>query len=388
MSKRLPTVWPAEPHTVAKIEILKGYLHAWFRILGKTRPGETLLYVDGFAGPGYYTNHDEGSPLAALRVAEGAITSLDGQFAAKELHCVFIEADPKRYDVLKETVAPFVGKPRLTVTHEHCEFVTGIGRLSSKVPGPFLGKGPLFVFADPFGATMTPFRVFADCMRGDTAELLINLDADGAGRILAAESNNRHDEQMDALFGGDCWKKRLTARGDLPALSLQILDLYKERLRTLHGVKYVWSFAMRSKSGKSDTLNYHLVFATKHPLGMKKMKEAMRKIDGTGAYSFSDAHIAQQVLFRDDNDQVYADKLFAHFDGKTATPDDVETYALNETPFTSAKPMLILLQKKGRLEVEAVPGEKLKAGTFPDGKVKKLRFGKFAVCEEQGVLSI
>ena len=49
--------------------------------------------------------------------------------------------------------------------------------------------------------------------------------------------------------------------------------------------------------GKKDSLNYHLVFATKHALGMEKMKEAMRAIDRTGSYSFSDAHVGQRECF-------------------------------------------------------------------------------------------
>ena len=64
------------PHTIAKIAILKGYLKAWFRILGARRPGELILYVDGFAGPGHYRNHDEGSPLAALRALRERLARL------------------------------------------------------------------------------------------------------------------------------------------------------------------------------------------------------------------------------------------------------------------------------------------------------------------------
>jgi len=32
--KKHPTIWPAAPHTIAKIEILKGYLQAWLAIMG------------------------------------------------------------------------------------------------------------------------------------------------------------------------------------------------------------------------------------------------------------------------------------------------------------------------------------------------------------------
>ena len=69
-------VWDAAPHTIAKISILENYLLAWFLILGQSRPGQDLLYVDGFAGPGVYTNYDKGSPVAALIAASKAVSLL------------------------------------------------------------------------------------------------------------------------------------------------------------------------------------------------------------------------------------------------------------------------------------------------------------------------
>lgn len=380
MSKRLPVIWNADPHTIAKIEILKSYLHAWFRILGMSRRGQVILYVDGFSGPGHYQNHDEGSPLAAMRVAADAIASLGDGFVATRLHCAFIEAHNDRFNAMVETIAPLEGNPKLG-TSKYCgTFVDGIKRVQAEVPGPFSGKGPLLIFADPFGGTDTPFQTFAECMQSDTAELLINLDADGIARIFAAETNNGRDTQLTELFGGDCWRQRLTARDDLKRLSLQILDLYKERLRTLPGVKFIWSFAMR---GKQDTLNYHLVFATKHPLGLEKMKEAMRHIDKTGNYSFSDAHVGQASLFSEDNVDVYADRLFAEFCGKTVSLEHASHFALNETPFLNPKAMLARLDQSGRVVAEPIPGEKVRAGTFPDGKIKSLFFPAAAVRSHQ-----
>lgn len=374
MSKNMPVVWPADAHTIAKIEILKGYLKAWFRILGKTRKGQTLLYVDGFAGPGCYSNHDEGSPLAALRVAQRAIFELGKDFIASRLHGAFIESNRERFEMLATVVSPFEGTPGIGITKKCCEFVEGIQQIRREVPGPFLGEGPLFVFADPFGGTGIPFKTFAECMQGDTAELLINLDADGIGRIFFAESNNNREAQLTDLFGSECWKEELTSKGDLKRLSVQILDLYKKRLRTLPDVRFIWSFAMR---GNKDALNYYLVFATKHPLGLEKMKEAMKAIDKTGSYSFSDAHVEQQVLFRDDNDETYAKELFRQFEGQTTSMEDANLFALNETPFLNAKSMLATLEKQEMVKVETYGSEPRRAGSFPDDKVRALRFGQF-----------
>jgi hypothetical protein len=166
---------------------------------------------------------------------------------------------------------------------------------------------------------------------------------------------------------------------------VQILDLYKKRLRTLPGVKFIWSFAMR---GGGDALNYHLVFATRHPLGMEKMKEAMKAIDKTGAYSFSDAHTDQGVLFRDDKPESYADQLYKQFKSKVVSLEEVNAWALSETPFLNAKGILAVLETRKQIKVKVAPGAQRKAGSFPEDKVQALHFGQFGVTVQQDELGI
>jgi three-Cys-motif partner protein len=59
-------VWPLEPHTKGKHEVLRHYLEAWFPILGFTQG--RIVFIDGFAGPGEYAGGEKGSPLIALDV--------------------------------------------------------------------------------------------------------------------------------------------------------------------------------------------------------------------------------------------------------------------------------------------------------------------------------
>lgn len=158
-------MWNADPHTVAKIAILKGYLNAWFRVLGKSRHGQTITYIDGFAGPGQYRNHAEGSPLAALRAAKSAIQHLGSEFKAEKFHCIFIENDRQRFEFLVHTVAPYEDSPKLALTKLHAEFAEGIKELSRRFPRTFEADGATFVFADPFGGTGIPLRTFRHCMR-------------------------------------------------------------------------------------------------------------------------------------------------------------------------------------------------------------------------------
>ena len=61
------TLWEIEPHTIAKHEILRRYLGAWFVIMGQTN--RRIIYLDGFCGPGRYKKGEDGSPIIALKIA-------------------------------------------------------------------------------------------------------------------------------------------------------------------------------------------------------------------------------------------------------------------------------------------------------------------------------
>jgi three-Cys-motif partner protein len=106
--KKHPTIWSAAPHTIAKIQILKGYLQAWFAIMGRIARRQDLLYVDGFAGPGEYTNHATGSPIAAAVASRAALAPAGGAWQAGYIHCAFIEPDAERFGNLEERLAPFL----------------------------------------------------------------------------------------------------------------------------------------------------------------------------------------------------------------------------------------------------------------------------------------
>jgi hypothetical protein len=158
----------------------------------------------------------------------------------------------------------------------------------------------------------------------------------------------------------------------LDANSRNILKLYKERLGSLQGVKYLFQVEMR---GASDTLNYFLVFAGKHPRGAEKMKEAMGRIAQNGTYTFADADIGQEALFRFDAPQEYHTRLFGQFKGQIvpydSQNDDITAFALNHTPFTSAKTMLKLLEREQMITPTCSAGRR--RGTF-DKTVTAIKF--------------
>jgi len=368
--KKHSTIWKAEPHTIAKIAILEGYLHAWFPIFGRGKGRFDLLYVDGFAGPGEYTNHSAGSPIAALRSATKALDASGAAWTAGTIHCAFIEHHKDRFNHLTERIAPFEGKSRLQIHLHQKWFVDGIAELKQQMPQAFSGAWPLFVFVDPFGATGVPFETVASILGSPRSEVLINFDADAIARIFQAGSSASHERLLNEIFGDDSWKTTLSESSQFSTLYRTILELYKARLRSLPNVRYVFSFEM-SKSGR--VLDYALIFASQHPTGLEKMKEAMQRMDQTGDYQFSDAHVGKRTLFRFDHPEIWSPSLRQRFAGQVVTYAEVRDFALNETPFSTPKSMLRLLEKQELLTVVST-NPKRKRGQFPERTTSWIEF--------------
>lgn len=370
--KKFPTLWKAEPHTIAKIEILESYLVAWFQILGRSRKDQELLYVDGFAGPGEYTNYPTGSPLAGLTAAKQALELTGTAWIAGKIHCAFIEPDAKRFSHLENKIEAFQANAQI-VTHSYClRFTEGLTALKDDVPQPFLSQEPLFVFIDPFGATGVSFSVVESLLKSPCSEVLINLDADGIARIFHAGESAAHRENLDEIFSGNEWKPLLQTTDPFEVICRKVLQLYKSKLRQISKVRYVFSFEMRTSA---SSLNYYLVFASQHPLGLEKMKESMRKIDQAGDYCFSDARTSQPALFRFHNPEQHSLTLYEGFRGKKATYPELLDFALNETPFTNPKSMLRDLECNRNLIGEVKSTDpKRRRGTFNEEKLIYVSF--------------
>lgn len=197
--KRLPTLWPAQPHTIAKIAILESYLQAWFPILSRGARGQDLLYIDGFAGPGRYTNHPTGSPIAALRSASKALQASGAEWKAGTVHCAFIESDMNRFAHLDQHVDPFRSIPHLEIHLLNSTFVEGIIELKNRLPRSFSGSAPLFAFIDPFGATGAPFSVVADSPKQSTVRSTHQLRCGRSGSHL----HGRPERRSRAAFERD-----------------------------------------------------------------------------------------------------------------------------------------------------------------------------------------
>jgi three-Cys-motif partner protein len=360
-------LWNAEPHTLAKVEIVRRYLFLWFSILGTKN--NRLVYIDGFAGPGRYANSEQSSPTAALMAARAALEALarSGR-APTEWLFYFIERENEfassLRNVIAETAWPKEFKCEVQIGTFERKLV-GILDETKRLPS---GMPPTFAFIDPFGATGVPFAHVTAILKHRGCEILINLDSDGIGRLAAAQSVDKNKEHLDAIFGGPTWREKLDAHAPMPVLCAQVLALYKARLRSLPNVNYNFAFAMKSTR---EALNYHLVFASQHPLGLRKMKEAMKAVDQSGSYSFSDDTIGQAYLFDFSDPAEPANKMLGELGGSWHPYRQFDDFALNESPFGNPKSMLKYLKSQGKVEIQWL-GEPSRTG-FPEDRIKFIK---------------
>jgi three-Cys-motif partner protein len=360
------TLWEAKPHTLAKIEIVRRYLFLWFSILGANPRNKRLVYIDGFAGPGQYSNSEQSSPIAALQAAKAAIERSGADLSDVEFSFLFVEKKKEFVENLRSVISANSWPSNIKWSIEQGSFEDKVGGILEDIKKQRLQLAPTFALVDPFGATGLPFRVIAEILSHPSCEVLLNLDSDGIGRLITAQEFEKNQQNLDSLFGDQSWRQ-LNPALPMSKLSAAVLALYKQRLRSLREVRYVFPFAMNTRQGQ---INYHLVFASQHPLGLEKMKEAMKAVDKTGSYSFSDDSVGQDFLFDFDAPADWALKMQTALFGAWRPYNAYRDYALNETPFINPKAMLECLKQAGKVQVNW-RGPSAKRG-FPEEKIASI----------------
>jgi three-Cys-motif partner protein len=264
------TAYEGREQAYIKHCLLEEYLPVWGYKVGSQ--WDSLVYVDGFAGPWETTspNYEDSSfgvAVSALsRVSEGLLLNRGRHL---NFRCVLVEQD-KRACVKLQSYASSVSRPEFIVEALNGEFIERLPDISRLVRDS--GKNPFkFVFLDPKGWSDIPMQHLAGFLNDRSCEVLINLMTRHIIRFLDEPDRA---SSYNELFG----------RGEvLPILQKTSKDeradiAVREYCRSLHimcGFKYV-SSAVILEPGKEDK-RYFLVYATNHPRGVEVFKAAETK---------------------------------------------------------------------------------------------------------------
>lgn len=351
--------WSIKEHAKAKHAILRRYLEAWFPILNSWN--NRIIYLDGFCGPGRYEGGEPGSPLIALEVAKSNRGNLKG-----EIVFWFIDEDERRIQNLKDEIgkenwpAHFrIKEPEKGLFHEKLSEALDELEKDKKV------IAPTFAFLDPFGFSGLPFSLVKRLLGYQNCEVLITFMIDSINRFLTQE------EVLDSIFElfgtPDARKIADEKNGDRID---KLRRLYQEQLKKVAKAKFVRVFQMFDKNNRPI---YDLFFATNHPRGHQRMKEAMWSVDPTGGSRFSDATDPDQLFLLDPAEKAPKELrslLLTRFAGKKVDGREVDLYVWDETAYLGRHKTEVLrhLESAGKISVDEMTktGKKRRKTYFPD----------------------
>ncbi len=349
MTNENTNIWPIQPHTSCKHELLRKYLNAWFPILSLY---PSLFYVDGFCGPGRYSDGEVGSPVIALKAALACSKSI------QNANFLFIDKEKMAIENLKNEIGKLNLPEKFKVEFEIGSFpdvfTTKLEKLNERIP--------VFAFIDPFGYKDLPFSLVSKLLNRESCEVFINFMVESVNRFM-----NVTEQQIIDLFGtGVCleiWRKFPNGGSER---QIALTSLYEKQLKNC--AKHTLKFKMNVQNSR---IKYFMIFATNHDKGFKKMKEVMWSNDDTGRFEYSSATHDQLTFMPLFNKSILKDLILKEFSSKKATKaSQILNFVLFDTDFLEkhAREVLIELEQDNIIIVNPIKsnGDKRIKGTFPE----------------------
>jgi three-Cys-motif partner protein len=358
------TLWLITRPTQAKHTILRKYLDAWLPILGAGRYAhEHLVLIDGFAGPGRYSGGEPGSPLIMLNAYLSHSATLEAT-----AHFFFIEEHHERCEHLRAEIQNLTLPPKVQVEIIEGSFVDEFPALIGRLTTRFGQLPPTFAFIDPFGAEEIPAAISTPLLQLPRCEVLIYFPVSFLARFA---EQPEFKPILDSMYGGEQWKKALASH-DFETRKRILHDLFLAEL--LKRVPWARSFEI-TPATEAGGNTYYLFFGTGSKVGLRRMKDAMWKVDPEGGQAFRDSTLADHpVLFQQQPDlprlQVMLRERFIE---RSFTIEEAEEFTLLETAFRDnghLKPTLKAAEAADKLKVQRPAGKR--AGSFTTGT--RMRF--------------
>lgn len=357
------TIWEAPAHTLAKLDLLRGYLRAWFPILAQSSYPR-VIFLDGFAGPGIYKAGEPGSPIVALKtlVEHDAFARL----AETTFEFIFVERRPDRFESLKHEVdgfwiRHFGSKPTNVRTRLYNSAFADVAE--GLISGGHFSHDPVLAFVDPFGWSAIPMSMLSDLLLEPGREALINFPYNNVSRFVD-HPDPTISNQISGLFGTN-------ADGLLDVHHLQgnerkeyLCGLYLSQLQARVGFAYAKGFEMVDDDRNRTA--YYMMFGSHHRKGLEVMKEAMWNLDPVYGTRFRGSVGDQEVLFQLEPDMApLRNAILSRFDNHKVHSEDVKRFVVEDTDYLESHCRQVLkeLEQEGRITCS----NRRKSLTYPDG---------------------
>jgi len=345
--------------TRVKHEILADYLPAYYNILKRSNPN--LVYIDGFAGPGYYKETStsetfDGSPMRALR-----LIAASADFS-KQVSTVFIESDKVLFKELESEVNNFYDE-NPHIRRPLCLLGIFSDRLTEILSKLLGGLAPTFLFVDPCGVSGASFETIRAVMENSKCEAFIFFNIDGVRRIAGLPELSK---VLVELMGSEKCAKALYQKLRETSVPLErekiILSEYSKALSQEMSVRYIIAFRVEHEDQKKAS--HYLIHASKHPLGFRIMKDVMWRRghgeDEPGGLEFKQKSRTNFVPLFDRHSDIKAEILSALKSKPLRASvfyEDLTTRPTDEHCEAAYRQALLELESNGHIEVLSKDGK-------------------------------
>jgi len=284
-------------------------------------------------------------------------------------HFFFIEEDHARCEHLRSEVARLTLPTKVRVEIIEGSFVDEFPRLIDRLTAQFGQLPPTFAFVDPFGAEEIPAALSTALLDFPRCEVLVYFPVAFLARFA---EQPEFTPILNDLYGGEQWKRALAAP-DFEAKKRTLHDLFLAELQKR--IQWVRSFEITPATEVGGN-TYYLFFGTGSQVGLRRMKDAMWKVDPASGAAFRDSTLTDHpVLFEQEpNLARLREMLREKFQTARFTISQAEEFTLLETPFRDnghLKPVLRAAEADGVLDVQRPVGKR--AGSFTPGTTMRFR---------------
>ena len=262
-----------------KHAILIEYLKAMAAIL---RSWGQIYYVDGFAGPGIYTDDGaSGSPVLAARHAR-ELTLSDADYSLK---CINVELNANVFQNLENSTAEF----KEGVVNYQGDFGHYVPEILE-----IIGNKPTLFFLDPIGLRGLEWNALLPIFRREaTTEILLRFDAQTATRLTGTELGLH--PTFNSIIGernSEYWMRYVQDFTIRPSdKKSRLTKAYEDKLS--QHFDFVARIPIRSSGNQ---IEYYLLYATRKFTGAKAMNDALFKITGLRARTLEEEERARNTV--------------------------------------------------------------------------------------------
>lgn len=360
------------PQSHLKIQIVTKYFDAWSKVmLTKGRRSE-IGYVDLFSGPGRYRGGEDSTPLLILKRAVQDPRLRSG------LRTLFNDSKPDFVSALRERIAEVPEIDRLSFQPRVMNETVGndlIRRLDD------FGGIPTLYFVDPWGYKGVTAEILKHTVIGQGSECILFFNFN---RVNSAVSNQTVEHHIQAMFGGEDGLSLLrevvahNSRRDREELIVQFLsNVLKES-----GAEYHIFFRFEHEA--SERTSHYIVFASKHFLGLKIMRDIMAResmgFEGLPVFEWKPQRSPQLSLDlgfqKDEIDRNIIEMVSRYYSKREATVGEVFQTLSVGTTYTLADFQRVInsLEESGRVIIDKSREKRMVGGKLTLGENRRVRF--------------